>query len=277
MSVKASDHSALEARFLGTVVPANTPAPQALRIAFDTLFNHPNVGPFFARQMIQRLVTSNPTPAYVARVARRFNDNGAGIRGDLQAVWTAILLDDEARGPAALSAPAAGKLREPMVRFIQWARTFNARSANGRWLLDDLTGSIGQSPLRSPSVFNFFRPGYVPPSTSIAQAGATAPEFQIVNETTVSAYLNFMQSTIERGVGTSNNVTADYSRELALVADASALVNHLCLTLAADQVSATSRAMMVNALNARAITGDQFSHRQQPACRGGHSHGHGLP
>ena len=216
MSVKASDHSTLEARFLGAVVPANTPAPEALRIALDTLFNHPNVGPFFARQMIQRLVTSNPSPAYVARVARRFNDNGAGIRGDLQAVWTAILLDDEARGPDSLSAPAAGKLREPMVRFIQWARTFSASSANGRWLLDDLSGSIGQSPLRSPSVFNFFRPGYVPPSTSLAEAGATAPEFQIVNETTVGAYLNFMQTTIERGTGTSNNVTANYSRELGL-------------------------------------------------------------
>ena len=251
---KASDHSTLEARFRGAVVPANTPAPEALRIALDALFNHPNVGPFFARQMIQRLVTSNPSPAYVARVARRFNDNGAGIRGDLQAVWTAILLDDEARGPDNLSAPSAGKLREPMVRFIQWARTFSASSSNGRWLLDDLSGSLGQSPLRSPSVFNFFRPGYVPPSTSLAQAGATAPEFQIVNETTVSAYLNFMQSTIERGLGTSNNVTANYSRELALVTDARALVDHLCLTLAAGQVSDASRTIMVNALNARAIT-----------------------
>ena len=254
MSLKASDHSTLEARFLGAVVPANTPAPEALRIALDALFNHPNVGPFFARQMIQRLVTSNPSPAYVARVARRFNDNGAGIRGDLQAVWTAILLDDEARGPDNLSSPSAGKLREPMVRFIQWARTFSASSSNGRWLLDDLSGSLGQSPLRSPSVFNFFRPGYVPPSTSLAQAGATAPEFQIVNETTVSAYLNFMQSTIERGLGTSNNVTANYSRELALVTDARALVDHLCLTLAAGQVSDASRTIMVNALNARAIT-----------------------
>jgi hypothetical protein len=141
-----------------------------------------------------------------------------------------------------------------MVRFIQWARTFGANSSNGRWLLDDLSGSLGQSPLRSPSVFNFFRPGYVPPSTSLAQAGATAPEFQIVNETTVSAYLNFMQTTIERGVGTSNNVTANYSRELALVTDAPALVDHLCLTLAAGQVSAASRTIMVNALNARAIT-----------------------
>jgi hypothetical protein len=145
-------------------------------------------------------------------------------------------------------------LREPMVRFIQWARTFGASSTNGRWLLDDLSGSLGQSPLRSPSVFNFFRPGYVPPSTSLAQTGATAPEFQIVNETTVSGYLNFMQTTIERGVGSSNNVTADYSRELALVGDASELVDHLCLTLAADQVSAASRTIMVNALNARAIT-----------------------
>jgi uncharacterized protein (DUF1800 family) len=254
MSLNPSNHSTLEARFLGAIVPASTSGTEALRIAMDALFNHPNVGPFFARQMIQRLVTSNPSPTYVARVAARFNDNGAGVRGDLQAVWTAILLDDEARGPGGLTSPAFGKLREPMVRFVQWARTFGASSSNGRWLVGDLSGSLGQSPLRSPSVFNFFRPGYVPPSTSLSEAGATAPEFQIVNETTVSAYLNFMQTTIERGTGTSNNVAASYSRELALVGDAKALVDHLCLTLAAGQVSDASRIIMVNALNARAIT-----------------------
>src|SRR5690606_3791375 len=103
MSLRESRHSTLEARFLGAVVPAGTPGRDALRIALDTLFNHPNVGPFFARQMIQRLVTSNPSPAYVERVARTFNDNGNGVRGDLQAVWVAILLDNEARGAATLS------------------------------------------------------------------------------------------------------------------------------------------------------------------------------
>jgi uncharacterized protein (DUF1800 family) len=144
MSLKASDHSALEARFLGAVVPANTPAPEAMRIAMDALFNHPNVGPFFARQMIQRLVTSDPSPAYVARVAGRFNNNGSGVRGDLQAVWTAILLDDEARGPGGLGNLAFGKLREPMLRFIQWGRSFGVRSAANTWKIGSLSGTSNQ-------------------------------------------------------------------------------------------------------------------------------------
>ncbi len=256
MSLTPANHSMLEARFLGATVPANTPGAEAMRIAMDALFNHPNVGPFFARQMIQRLVTSNPSPAYVARVAARFNNNGAGVRGDLQAVWTAILLDDEARGPNSLADASFGKLREPMVRFIQWGRTFGVRSASNTWKLGDLSGAsnqLGQSPLRAPSVFNFFRPGYVPPSTSLAVAGATAPEFQIVNETSVGGWLNFMQGVIERGLLITNNVAdiaPDYSRELALVNDPAALVNHVCLSLAAGQISTASRTVMVTALNA---------------------------
>src|SRR5688572_8330186 len=97
MRFRAQDHSTLEVNFLGTNIPASTPGPEALGIALDALFNHANAGPFFARQMIQRLVTSNPSPAYVGRVAAAFADNGAGVRGDLRAVWTAILTDDEAR------------------------------------------------------------------------------------------------------------------------------------------------------------------------------------
>lgn len=270
MSFNASRHSNLEARFLGTTVPANTPGATALRMALDTLFNHPNAGPFFARQMIQRLVTSDPSPAYVARVAARFNDNGAGERGDLKAVWVAILLDDEARGPATLQSTTFGKLREPMLRFIQWARTFGATSAAGSWKIFELNNTatqLGQSPLRSPSVFNFFRPGYVPPGTALATSGATAPEFQLVNESTVGGYLNFMQGVIERGINCPNpgvpyaaynnyayDVQANYTTELALVADATALVNHVCLVLAADQISSTSRQLMVDALNATPVT-----------------------
>ncbi len=270
MSFNANRHSNLEARFLGTTVPANTPGATALRMALDTLFNHPNAGPFFARQMIQRLVTSHPSPAYVARVASRFNDNGAGVRGDLKAVWVAILLDDEARGPASLVSTTFGKLREPMLRFIQWARTFGVTSAAGSWKIFELNNAatqLGQSPLRSPSVFNFFRPGYVPPGTALSAAGATAPEFQLVNESTVGGYLNFMQGVIERGINCPEpgvpqaawtnyayDVQANYTRELALVADATALVNHVCLVLAAGQISSTSRATMVSALNATPVT-----------------------
>ncbi|MGE0349402.1 DUF1800 domain-containing protein [Hydrogenophaga sp.] len=270
MSFNANRHSMLEARFLGTTVPANTDGATALRMALDTLFNHPNAAPFFARQMIQRLVTSDPSPAYVARVAARFNDNGAGERGDLKAVWVAILLDDEARGPATLQSNTFGKLREPMLRFVQWARSFGVTSAAGSWKLFELNNAgtqLGQSPLRAPSVFNYFRPGYVPPGTALSASGATAPEFQLVNETSVGGYLNFMQSVIERGLNCPNpavpqaawnnyayDITANYTRELALVADAQALVNHVCLVLAADQISAATRTVMVNALNATPVT-----------------------
>ncbi|WP_439589431.1 DUF1800 domain-containing protein [Hydrogenophaga sp.] len=270
MSLTASRHSNLAATFLGTTVPANTAGREALRIALDTLFNHPNVGPFFARQMIQRLVTSNPSPAYVARVAARFNNNGSGVRGDLKAVWVAILLDDEARGAQSLQSTTFGKLREPMVRFVQWSRTFGGTSLAGSWKIFEQVNpanQVGQSPLRPPSVFNFFRPGYVPPGTALSAAGATAPEFQLVNETSVGGYLNFMQSLIERGINCPNpgvpeaaynnyayDFVASYSRELTLVTDATALVNHLALVLTAGQLSANARQLMVTALEATPVT-----------------------
>ena len=126
-----NNHSNLAVTFLGTTIPANTPGPEALRIALDRLFNHANTGPFFARQMIQRLVTSNPSPAYVGRVAAAFANNGAGVRGDLKAVWTAILTDTEARTLPGASDTLSGKLREPVVRFVQWARTVGITSTNG--------------------------------------------------------------------------------------------------------------------------------------------------
>ncbi len=248
MKLNPSRHSTLEARFLGTVIPANTDGTTALRIALDTLFRHPNVGPFFGRQLIQRLVTSNPSPAYVARVAAAFDDNGQGVRGDMKAVIRAVLLDPEARGDASLKSPSGGKLREPMLRFVQWARTFKAKSAAGTWKIGDLSDPatrLGQSPLRSPSVFNFFRPGYTPPNTAMAAAGLVAPEFQITNEPSVAAYLNFMQNTIANGIA---DVQADYSAELALAHDPPALVARLDLLLAAGQLSVATKSRIAAAV-----------------------------
>jgi uncharacterized protein (DUF1800 family) len=241
MRLNASRHSTLEARFLSTVIPAGTDGITALRIALDALFNHPNVGPFFGRQLIQRLVASNPSPAYVARVAAAFNNNGNGVRGDMKTVVRAVLLDPEARGDDALTRPAGGKLREPMLRFIQWVRTFRATSTSGTWKIGDLSDPgtrLSQSPLRSPSVFNFFRPGYMPPNTVLASAGLVAPEFQITNEPTVAGYLNFMQNVIANGIV---DVIPDYSAEVTLAADPPALVSRLNLLLAANQLSATTQ------------------------------------
>ncbi len=272
MSLNASKHSTLAASFLGATVPAGTAGATALKTALDTLFNHPNVGPFFGKQMIQRLVTSNPSPAYVARVASAFNNNGAGVRGDLKAVWTAILLDDEARNPAKQNDRSFGKLREPMLRLIQWGRSFGltsqggSNSQNGSWKIDatsDSANQLGQSPLRSPSVFNFFRPGFVPPGTALAATKSLAPEFQLVNETTVGAYLNYMQDKIRNGFKTGNpavpnftngepeNITiaATYTKELALVTDAAALVRRMNLILCAGQMSAATVATITSAVN----------------------------
>nr|WP_315494583.1 DUF1800 domain-containing protein [uncultured Rhodoferax sp.] len=270
MALTANRHSEQEVRFLGTTIAPKTSGADALKKALDTLFQHPNVGPFFGKQMIQRLVTSNPSPAYVARVSAVFADNGAGVRGDLRAVFAAILLDDEARSPAGLSNPQFGRLREPMLRLVQWGRTFGIASAQGSWKIGDLSNpatQLGQSPLRSPSVFNFFRPGYVPPATQMAANGAAAPEFQIVTESSVAGYINYLQGVVRNGIYVNdpdlpNNVSnsknpkagfdikASYTPELALAADAKALVARLNLLLCAGQLPAALQARMVTALNA---------------------------
>jgi uncharacterized protein (DUF1800 family) len=247
-------HSDLAVTFLGTTIPANTPGPEALRLALDRLFNHANVGPFFARQMIQRLVTSNPSAAYVGRVAAAFANNGSGVRGDLKAVWTAILTDAEARGAPAASDTLNGKLREPVVRFVQWARTAGITSSNGAYEIYDLSGSdqfLGQAPLRSPSVFNFFRPGYVPPNTEIATAGKQAPEFQLLNETTTAGYVNFMQWVTRVGY---SDVKPSYAYLLTIAHDAAAVVAWLDLRLTANQLSADTLATVRAVVNAFNVT-----------------------
>jgi len=271
-----NQHSALEKRFLGVVIPAGTSGPESLRIALDTLANHANVAPFLSRQLIQRLVTSNPSPAYVQRVAQVFNNNGSGVRGDLKAVLRAILLDDEARGAASLESTSFGKLREPMLRVAQWARTFKMRSLRGTWkmALDGWSSSndINQYPLDPPSVFSYYRPGYVPPGTALATVGATAPEFQIVNESTVAAWANLVQGFAMNGFWvnapdqTGNpggpsptdgfDLAPDYSAEKALVGDTVALVNRLNLLLCAGQLSAATVQIIVNGLRADNIRAD---------------------
>lgn len=261
-TVSEANHSTLAATFLGVTIPANTPAATALKTALDTLFNHPNTAPFVCKQLIQRLVTSNPTPAYVQRVANVFDNNGAGVRGDLAYVLSAILMDTEARSPAGLTAAEHGKLREPMVRLVQWARTFNVTSGSGSWKIQDLSDAgsrLGQSPLRAPSVFNFFRPGYVPPKTGLS-AGKVAPEFQLVNETSVGGYLNYMMSVISNGVGDlPSDIRATYSDEIALAvspsaAAPSALVERVNLLLCAGQLSPATVSTITTTVGTMAST-----------------------
>ncbi len=165
----------------------------------DDLFNHPNVGPFVSRLLIQRLITSNPSPAYVGRVAAKFANNGAGVRGDMKAVVKAILLDDEARNPAMLSDPTFGKLREPMIKVVNFARAFNAASQEGWYYLDSFELDHVQEPMDSPSVFNFFLPTYSPPG-ALTQAGLVAPELQIINASSGVSAPNYYWNAIFGGL-----------------------------------------------------------------------------
>ncbi len=250
MSPYPAFHSIEEKRFLGAQVPAGVSDPrQSLRVALDTLFNHPNTAPFVSRQLIQRLVTSNPSPAYVRRVAAVFENNGRNIRGDLGAVTQAILLDPEALTPAT-GTTSAGKLREPVLRLAHWIRAFEAQPSAQGWtipFLDNPGTQLGQSPMNAPSVFNYYRPGYTPVGTPIAAANLVAPEFQITHETSVAGYANFMQGVTLNGIG---GVRTSYTAELPLAVDPPRLVDHLNRLLAAGALDTTDRTLIVQAVQA---------------------------
>ena len=256
MVLTAANHSTSVKQFLGVTIAAGTPGATALQTALDTIAAHPNVGPFIGRQLIQRLVASNPSPAFVARVSAVFANNGAGVRGDLRAVIKAILLDDEARRAPVAGDTTSGKLREPVVRFIQWARTFGLASPTGLWNIgnvSDPSTRLGQSPLRSPSVFNFFRPGYVPPNSALGTLNLNAPEFQITNESTVVGWANWAQTFVQSGVG---ETRPDYAAELALATDATALVKRVSLLLSGDTLSAATLATIGTAVGSISATTD---------------------
>ncbi|UTA68717.1 DUF1800 family protein [Emticicia sp. 21SJ11W-3] len=182
--------------FLGKTIEARPVEQGELDIsdALDIIFNHPNVGPFMARRLIQRMVSSNPTPAYIARVASVFNDNGKGVRGDLKAVIKAILLDPEARD---LSNRYTGVLKEPFIRYTNLIKGLNLKSSGGiyRNTMRRAYDRMGQLPLFSPSVFNFFSPDYVPDGT-MKETDKYGPEFQIFNAQTWTGYLNALNNWI---------------------------------------------------------------------------------
>jgi len=250
-------HSTEEKRFLGTVIPeGSSDAIADVRIALDTLFNHPNVGPFIARQMIQRMVMSNPSPEYIARVASQFNDNGQGVRGDMSAVVKAVLFDPDARSLTIAAQPSSGKIREPILRFAEWMRAYRAVSTTGRFSIgntDDQGNRLGQTVLRSPSVFNFYRPGYVPPNTPIADASLVSPEMQITHETSVAGWLNMMRSAVERGWGNSRDVQPNYEIEMSLADDPAELVERTNIILLNGTMSNRLRARIQSTVADRPI------------------------
>ena len=240
--------------FLTTTIPAGTDGPTSKKLALDAIFAHDNVPPFVSKQLIQHLVTSNPSPSYVARVSAVFANNGSGVRGDMKAVIRAILTDSEARNDSNASSNTFGKLREPVVRLTQWARAFNVTSPTNLWPFGNTNSNgnrIGESPGHAPSVFNFFRPGYEPPGSQIQAQGLVAPEFQLVNEPSVVSYINYMQTLISAGTG---EAKADYTSLMSLATDSQALLDELNLVLAANQISSATIAALKTALDSITAT-----------------------
>lgn len=176
----------------GQVIPAGQSGMADVENAIDNLFHHPNVGPFIGKQLIQRLVSSNPSPAYVQRVAHAFADNGASVRGDMQAVIKAVLLDPEARARPG-SRSTAGKLREPVLRYTSMLRQLGVSTPDGFYANSGrvFQERVQQHPLSAPSVFNFYLPAHQPVG-EIAALGLVAPEFQITNSNSIIEISNLM-------------------------------------------------------------------------------------
>ncbi|HPT57030.1 MAG TPA: DUF1800 family protein [Casimicrobium sp.] len=272
--------------------------------AIDNVFCHPNVGPFIGKHLIKFFVTSTPSPAYVGRVAAVFNNNGSGVRGDMQAVLRAVLLDDEAVTPATVLTTAPelmkfGKLREPILRLSSIFRAFNATATSGRYQLhyglEDVEYGISQAPLQSPTVFNYFNPDFSPPGP-VAQSNALGPEFQITTTTAIASTQNYFGGLVTRGgqydnlaiqqtgigsFGTCNISTvaanykpadcviSDLSDLYAIQADSNALFDYLNLVLLGGQLSPSNKTLLIAALDHANAYPPCATPASLPACTGG--------
>lgn len=236
-------------------IPAGMSAREELNAALDNIFNHPNVGPFIAKQLIQRLVTSNPSGQYIADVARVFNSNQAGERGSLASTIKAILAHKEARSGHLDNPDTFGKLKEPLLRVTQIWRAFEPETIpfefNYGWVQNDL----GQSPMNSPSVFNFFRPTFSQPG-EIRDRGLVSPEFQIMDETSIIKMTNRLLANTLWSHNFKNDsggqrIAIDITTEMDLEPDPEALLDHLNLLLLGGQMSLDLRFATLDLMEAR--------------------------
>ncbi len=251
----------------GLVIPANQDGMTDIEMAVDNLINHQNTGPFVSYRLIQRLVTSNPTNAYVQRVAEVFNDNGQGVKGDLTAVIKAILLDDEARSIMAMQDPENGKLKEPFVRYTQLSRWMDKNSVGERyWNIGyQFYEDTKQNILESPTVFNFYPPDFQPVG-QIADNGLVAPEFKIHNTSTSVGWINslfrwlyydyLMYDWISDDYA-NYTVTMNYDRLIELADDSELLINELDRQLLHGQLSDQSRQIIREQVNQLYWTWDE--------------------
>ena len=227
----------------GVTLPAGQTGEQDLTDALDNIFDHPNVAPFVAIRLIQRLTTSNPSPSYVRSVAEVFNDNGSGVKGDLRAVVKEVLLNPEAR--PAMPMEIDGKLKEPLLRLTQLYKAYNATSASGRYPLLAAYILFAQGPLQSPSVFNFFSPFYAPPG-EIRDNSLVAPELEIATEYTNTQFTNYMFGQVF-GLNHTNedleddDIYIDFQEEMDVAADIDALIDMVAGKLLGGEISDTLR------------------------------------
>ncbi len=229
----------------GVTLPAGQTAIKDINDALDNLFNHPNVGPFIANLLIQRLVTSNPSPAYISRVATKFNNDGAGVRGNMAAVVKAILIDKEARDFANTQLATFGKMREPYMTLINMAKTFNAQSPSGSCeSVAYMYEFYLQEVFRAPSVFNFYLPAYRAPG-QITVSGKFSPEFQILTAVTAietqNNLLNCVNNEISRwGSEPQSKMTMKFDEEVPLAGNPDAMIRVLSRKMTGGTLSPKS-------------------------------------
>jgi hypothetical protein len=226
----------------GMMLPAGNTARADLTAAINNIFNHPNVGPFIGKQLIQHLVTSNPSPDYVGRVTAVFNDNGKGVRGDLKAVVKAILLDPEARrgDDPAQAVASDGHLKEPLVFMMNLLRAVNTSAVDA--CLDDYAQVMKQPPFFSPSVFNFFHPTHQIDGTNLL-----GPEFEILDTGTAVERINFVNTLAYRGLCGTNKV--DLAQFQPFAATPGKLVDAIGSVLMHGQMSADMHSTLVGTVS----------------------------
>ncbi|MGI9243267.1 MAG: DUF1800 family protein, partial [Verrucomicrobiales bacterium] len=248
----------------GGYIPAGQEPIKDVRDALDNLTRHPNTGPFIGRLLIQRFVTSNPSPDYIRRVANAYYDNGSGEVGDMRGVIRAILLDPEARSAGGITDDKHGKMREPYITYVNLARSFDFSNPEGAHPIYTTNGNdlLGQNPLDAPSVFNFFLPDYQPPG-ELVEAGLYAPEFEIFNALIAVEWPNTLRRAIRNGIApargllTNRFLKPDFSDELALVGDTQALIDRLDLIFTYGTLTAESREVIRSSVEDWALTDEE--------------------
>ena len=236
----------------GAQAPAGLSIQQDLQNAIRNVFAHPNVGPFIGKQLIQKLVTGDPSPGYVSRITAVFDNNGQGVRGDMKAVIKAILLDPEARGDKKLD-PAYGKLREPVLYITGMARALNTNS-DGVFFRTQ-AGGLGQPVFYSPTVFNYYPPDYQVPGTTLL-----GPEFAILNSTTAINRINYANAFLFNTINPDSSVYGatgtqlDFASLQALASNPTTLVDELNRRFLHGRLSDAMKTAIVTAVNAVSST-----------------------